>query len=78
MEKSKITIQTNQIESREWLNSRIIECGKIVGLSVGNDPSGWDNLIQFVQNREEINSIREGDRSKKKVVRELLSLKKID
>lgn len=46
-----------------------------MGLLVGNDPNGWDNLTQFAQQREEFNSVsREEDGSKKKVVREILSL----
>eukprot|EP00268_Persea_americana_P038701 TRINITY_DN38314_c1_g1_i1.p2 TRINITY_DN38314_c1_g1~~TRINITY_DN38314_c1_g1_i1.p2 ORF type:complete len:108 (+),score=16.94 TRINITY_DN38314_c1_g1_i1:87-410(+) len=37
---------------KEWLNSKMVSCGKAVGISVRNGEKGWDNLIQFAQQRE--------------------------
>lgn len=43
---------------------------------IGGNGWEWDNLPQFAQKREEFNNVaREEEKSKKKVVRELLILK---
>lgn len=62
--------------SSEWLRTKIVECGKATGLYVGNNDSDWESLIKFAQEREDQNTeARTKRRSKKKVARELQSLK---
>eukprot|EP00268_Persea_americana_P009463 TRINITY_DN13795_c0_g1_i4.p1 TRINITY_DN13795_c0_g1~~TRINITY_DN13795_c0_g1_i4.p1 ORF type:complete len:360 (-),score=51.98 TRINITY_DN13795_c0_g1_i4:463-1542(-) len=62
--------------SSEWLNSKIMICGKAVGVTVGNNETDWARMIEFAQGRDRINTIaREEERSKKRVVRELQSLR---
>lgn len=64
--------QTNQTKNGNWLKLRrernlTLLQGKVVGLSVGNDPNGWHYLTHFAQQREEFNTLaREEDRSKKR------------
>lgn len=42
--------------SSEWLRTKIVECGKEMGLSVGNNDSYWELLIKFAQEREDQNT----------------------
>ena len=55
----------------------MISCGKAaVGISVSNGNLGWDNLIQFAQQQEDSNKpAKTEEKAKKKVARELQSLK---
>lgn len=53
-----------------------MECGKAVGLFVGDNDSDWESIIRFAQDHEDQNKeARTRGRSKKKAARELLSLK---
>ena len=33
--------------SREWLRTQIMVCGKPVGVSVGNNDRDWESIIEF-------------------------------
>lgn len=73
---SPTTLEDGESDSNDWLKSQIVGCGKAAGISVGNNGSDWDSLIRFAHGCEESNNAaRVKDRAKKKVKRELQSLK---
>ncbi|XXG46001.1 hypothetical protein AAC387_Pa02g0946 [Persea americana] len=69
---------SGESNSSEWLNSKIMICGKAVGVTVGNNETDWARMIEFAQGRDMINTIvREEETSKKRVFRELQSLRSL-
>lgn len=64
-----------QNQESQWIPQRVINCGKLVGLSIENCKRGSSNLVEFAvarkkQNREDIKVVK----SRKKGARELNSL----
>ncbi|XXG59052.1 hypothetical protein AAC387_Pa04g1197 [Persea americana] len=48
---------SGESNSSEWLNSKIMICGKAVGVTVGNNETDWTIMIEFSQGHNRINTI---------------------
>ncbi|XXG76818.1 hypothetical protein AAC387_Pa08g1096 [Persea americana] len=74
--KAEKAVLSSESSFIDWLKPKITLCGKVVGVSVGNNQEDWKRLIEFAQGRERLNSkAKEEERSKKRTTRELRSLK---
>lgn len=44
-----------EFSQHQWLTDKMIDCGKAVGVSVGNSKDGWEKLITFAYGRDKEN-----------------------
>lgn len=59
-----------------WIPNKMVQCGKIVGISVENCKGGWDSLVAFARDRDEQMSDQlTCSKSKQKRKRELQGLR---
>lgn len=59
----------------EWIQEKIVQCGKVVGVSVDSCQGGWDDVIRIAANREKLNRAElTSAKSRKQGMRELQKL----
>ena len=54
--KAEKAVLSSESSFIDWLKPKITLCGKVVGVSVGNNQEDWERLIEFAQGRERLNS----------------------
>lgn len=76
-EDTQIEVPSTPVENTQShsLPQKIIDCGRIVGISIANNKGGWDSLTTFVMERERQNKALFNNNPKRKRKRELKSLR---